>query len=96
MALVLTHPDYAHDPRVLQGYRRLLQTVQDDPSVWRALPREVSDWWRRRASSTVEDSDTGWTIRGPAALDGTIRFARTEEVALAADPDPRRPAVEQP
>lgn len=96
MALVLTHPDYAHDPRVLQGYRRLLETVDDDHSIWRALPREVSDWWRRRASSTIEKSDTGWTIRGPAALEGTIRFARTGEVALAADTDPRRPAVEQP
>jgi hypothetical protein len=95
MALVLTHPDYAHDPRVLQGYRRLLDTVGDDLSVWRALPREVSAWWRRRASSTIEVSDTGWTIQGPAAADGTIRFARPGEVALAADPDPRCPTVEQ-
>jgi len=93
MALVLTHPDYAYDPRVLDGYRRLLQTVQDDQSVWRALPREVSDWWRRRASSTIEESEMGWTIEGPAALDGSIRFARMGQAALAADHDPARPAV---
>ena len=25
----------------------------DDPTVWQALPRDVSAWWRRRADSTV-------------------------------------------
>jgi hypothetical protein len=38
MALILTHPDYAGDPRVTDGYRRLLEAYQDDPTVWRPLP----------------------------------------------------------
>jgi hypothetical protein len=79
MVLVLTHPDYADDPRLLGGYRRLLDSLHGDPSVWRALPREVSAWWRRRASSTVEQADAGWRVRGPAMRDGSIRFARAGE-----------------
>jgi hypothetical protein len=85
MALVLTHPDYVDDPRVMEGYRRLLGGLSGDPSVWRALPREVSAWWRRRAESTVEQTETGWTIRGPATPDGSIRFARTGGSNLAID-----------
>jgi hypothetical protein len=47
MALILTHPDYAGDPRVTEGYRLLLDAHRDDPTVWRALPRT----WRRGGSA---------------------------------------------
>jgi hypothetical protein len=85
MVLVLTHPDYADDPRLLAGYRRLLEGFEGDPSAWCVLPREVSAWWRRRADSTLERAGTSWTIQGPAAPDGSIRFARTGEPAMMAD-----------
>jgi hypothetical protein len=83
MVLVLTHPDYADDPRLVAGYRRLLEGLKDDPSVWRALPREVSAWWRRRAESTLEQTPSGWAVRGPATSDGSIRFARAGASSLA-------------
>jgi peptidoglycan/xylan/chitin deacetylase (PgdA/CDA1 family) len=73
MALILTHPDYAGDPRVTEGYRRLLETYAEDPTVWRALPREVAAWWQRRARSTVEPDGDGWVVRGPAAGEGRVR-----------------------
>jgi hypothetical protein len=82
MALVLTHPDYVDDPRVTAGYRRLLETYRDDPTVWRALPREVAAWWRRRAESTIERTDEGWVVRGPAAADGRVRSCRAGTPAL--------------
>jgi len=75
MTLVLTHPDYADDARLLDGYRTLLRTFADDPSAWRALPREVSSWWRRRAASSVEPEGESWVIRGPAAEEGRILLA---------------------
>lgn len=87
MALVLTHPDYAGDDRLVQGYRRLLEAFEDDQTMWQALPREVSAWWRRRAESTVEETDSCWRVRGPAAADGSVRFAQPAGAALAADPD---------
>jgi hypothetical protein len=76
MVLVLTHPDYATDPRVAEGYRRLLKTVHGDTSAWRALPREVSAWWRERARSGVERVDDKWRVTGPAAGSGRVAFAQ--------------------
>jgi hypothetical protein len=78
MVLVLTHPDYADDPRVTQGYRRLLKGFHDDDTVWHALPSEVATWWRQRACSTVGRSNGAWHIEGPAADRGRIQFATAD------------------
>lgn len=75
MVLILTHPDYAHDRRIVDGYRRLLGEFAGDDTAWHALPREVATWWRNRAVSKIRDSDSGWQIEGPAAVDGRVRFA---------------------
>ena len=72
MVLTLTHPDYAHDNRVTDGYRRLLEAYRADPTVWRALPREVAAWWQRRAVSWLERTEAGWVVRGPAAEQGEV------------------------
>jgi glycosyltransferase involved in cell wall biosynthesis len=81
MALVLTHPDYARDPRISEGYRRLLDAFRDDHSAWRALPRDVAAWWRRRAASRIRANDGGWAIEGPAAGEGRVRFAAADAAA---------------
>jgi hypothetical protein len=75
MVLILTHPDYAHDRRIVDGYRRLLDEFQGDDTVWHALPRDVATWWRNRAASRICDDADGWRITGPAASDGRVRFA---------------------
>ena len=75
MVLVLTHPDYADDPRVADGYRRLLDEFQGDDTAWHALPRDVATWWRNRAASKICNGESGWQIMGPAAADGRVRFA---------------------
>jgi hypothetical protein len=75
MVLVLTHPDYAHDQRLADGYRALLGTFADDGTAWRALPREVAAWWRGRAASTIRSQGGGWTIDGPASGTGRVCFA---------------------
>lgn len=79
MVLVLTHPDYAHDQRLADGYQKLLDTFAGDQTAWPALPREVAAWWRRRAASTIQADGDRWRIDGPAAEDGRVRLA------LAAD-----------
>jgi hypothetical protein len=86
MALALTHPDYAGDRRVLEGYESLLRTVRGDPSMWHALPCEVSAWWRRRADSHVEKVDSEWVVRGPAAGEAVVRLARPGASALRSSP----------
>ena len=75
MALVLTHPDYAHDPRLAEGYRTMLERYRDDSTVWQALPREVASWWRERARSQLRRSADGWHIEGPAAARGRVEMA---------------------
>jgi hypothetical protein len=74
MALMLVHPDYVLDAEPLAVYREYLEAFADDPTVWRALPREVSAWWRRRASSRLELAAGKWEIVGPAAREGEVRF----------------------
>jgi len=74
MALMLTHPDYMTDPDRLATYRRFLAQFGGDPSAWYALPREVSDWWRRRAASRVELVGGEWQVVGPAAAEATLAF----------------------
>lgn len=72
MALMIAHPDYLLERPRLDAYRRFLETFAADPSVWRALPKDVSAWWRRRAASTVERAGGSWRIRGPAADEGVV------------------------
>ena len=75
MALLITHPDYMVETRRLDAYARFLKAYADDPSVWHALPRDVSAWWRRRAASEIERRGAGWHIAGPAADEATVAFA---------------------
>jgi hypothetical protein len=75
MALLITHPDYMDDPSMVALYERFLAHFATDASAWRALPREVSAWWRLRAASHIERAADGWTIVGPAADSGTISLA---------------------
>jgi len=73
MALLITHPDYMYEER-LDAYARFLAAVGDD-GAWRALPRDVSAWWRRRAASHLERTDDGWRVVGPAADEAAVAFA---------------------
>jgi hypothetical protein len=75
MALLITHPDYMLEGPVLPAYERLLGRYAADAAAWRPLPREVAAWWRRRASSHVERTESGWHIVGPAAGEAAVAFA---------------------
>jgi hypothetical protein len=74
MALALTHSDYVELPNLVESYRRLLQEFAHDSSAWKALPRDVSAWWRRRSQSTLEFRDGEWHIVGPAADEARVDF----------------------
>ena len=78
MVLALTHPDYAVDNRVADGYRSLLEACHGDSTVWHALPREVAAWWRLRAGSIPRRAGDGWRVDGPASARARIRFATAD------------------
>jgi hypothetical protein len=75
MVLVLAHPDYARDDRLLGAWRQLLDEFADDDTAWRALPREVAAWWRQRADSKLRLGPDGWRLDGPSAGRGRVRQA---------------------
>ena len=58
LAQILTHPDpgYLAEPRKRAVYAEWLDAVRDRPTLWRALPREVAAWWRRRLEPNGEQS----------------------------------------
>jgi hypothetical protein len=83
MALMLTHPDYAGDPRVRDSYAAVLDAFCDDATAWHALPREVADWWRCRDASVIRRGHR-LEVEGPAAGRAAVRFATTERPQRAA------------
>jgi hypothetical protein len=74
MALLLTHPDYMLDPERLRAYDEFLRTFAADETCWKALPREVSAWWRRRKASRLVFDRGRWTVEGEAAADAAVAF----------------------
>lgn len=68
---LLTHPDpgYLGDPKKRDFYREFLDVVSERPGLWRALPREVAEWWRNR--------DAG---RDDRIAQGTLRLADDDAV----------------
>jgi peptidoglycan/xylan/chitin deacetylase (PgdA/CDA1 family) len=69
---VIAHPDegYLADPRKRGYYVEFLEAMAEREKVWRALPREVAEWWLRRAD-------------GADGVRGTIRIGdRADEVVF--------------
>jgi peptidoglycan/xylan/chitin deacetylase (PgdA/CDA1 family) len=84
MALLITHPDYLLTRDRLQAYRGFLEAFADDPTAWKALPREVCSWWRKRTCSRLVAYGDGWRVDGPAASDAAIAYAEPSLVGVGA------------
>ncbi len=74
LALIDTHPDYLVETRIKDAYGQLLERFATDATAWKALPREVSAWWRRRAQSRIERAGTDWIVIGPAAEEARVEL----------------------
>jgi peptidoglycan/xylan/chitin deacetylase (PgdA/CDA1 family) len=58
---LVSHPDsdYLGRPVIGSAYRDVLEAIAGCADVWVALPRDVADWWRRRAQGhTPRESGT--------------------------------------
>jgi peptidoglycan/xylan/chitin deacetylase (PgdA/CDA1 family) len=64
----VSHPDpgYLGDPSKRAIYVQLLDSLREREGLWKALPRDVADWWRRRDQAERADPDFS---------DGVIRLA---------------------
>lgn len=67
------HPEVLAPLDRTAALERLLWTLAGDASAWRALPRDVPDWWRVRAASRIARDGRRWKAPGPAAGTATIR-----------------------
>lgn len=75
--------------RLLTSYVDFLEQFADDDTAWRALPGEVSAWWRRRSKSTLRKVDGEWSIDGPAR-EGTVELI-SRPGAFTSFPTPAQP-----
>lgn len=74
MALLITHPDYLGDDEGALLYETFLRSLMGDARLWRALPRDVADWWRRRGASRLQRAGGVWEVAGPAAGEAEITY----------------------
>jgi peptidoglycan/xylan/chitin deacetylase (PgdA/CDA1 family) len=74
---LVVHPDYMTTDRNLRYYEDFLEFITAwRRELWFALPRDVAQWWRERAQSTVVSADGEEPfIEGPAAGRGNIAWA---------------------
>jgi peptidoglycan/xylan/chitin deacetylase (PgdA/CDA1 family) len=74
--LVLTsHPDYMTSAPRLDLYRAVLSRLTEDQEAWKALPGDLSDWWRRRSESEFRAKGDRLEISGPARDDAAVGSA---------------------
>jgi peptidoglycan/xylan/chitin deacetylase (PgdA/CDA1 family) len=62
---IVTHPDggYLGRPTIAEAYREILDDIAARNGLWRALPRDVASWWRRRTEGRTprDDGLARWT-----------------------------------
>jgi len=82
MALMITHPDYLIKKNLLNTYREFLLKLKKMPDYWHALPKEVAEWWSRRAKCILKRKDDKWQISPPleGASLGTLRLKEGEVI----------------
>jgi peptidoglycan/xylan/chitin deacetylase (PgdA/CDA1 family) len=67
MILTLVHPDYCGSGEYFAEYETLLKQLNDFQLAWRALPSEVSAWWRRRDQMRLTVRGDTPSIEGPGS-----------------------------
>jgi peptidoglycan/xylan/chitin deacetylase (PgdA/CDA1 family) len=81
MILTLVHPDYCGAGRYLDEYETLLKQLNDFQSAWRALPSEVSTWWRRRDQMQLTVRGDSPSIDGLGSERAVARMLSSEPLA---------------
>jgi len=58
LALLNTHPDkgYLGEPRNFLIYEEFLKSLKQIGGFWNPLPRELAEWWLKRAAIDVDNS----------------------------------------
>lgn len=88
----IIHPDYViknHDRAVFEELLHHIVELSEQKAVWLSTPRQVNDWWRRRAQMKLVEGPNGWTIQNVGDERACIAYARLDGDRLVYD-------IEQP
>jgi peptidoglycan/xylan/chitin deacetylase (PgdA/CDA1 family) len=80
MILTLVHPDYCGSGHYFHEYETLLQQLNDYQSAWRALPSEVSAWWRCRDQMKLTVRGDSPSIEGPSSERAVAKMLSSEPI----------------
>jgi peptidoglycan/xylan/chitin deacetylase (PgdA/CDA1 family) len=86
MILTLVHPDYSGQGPSLTSYEEFLKHLNSIVQAWRALPSEVSAWWRHRAAMELSVASGRPMISGPEADRAVARKLSSEPMAIGRMP----------
>ena len=56
IVLLLTHPDYLIDGSKMKLYEELLEYLNNLPDIWRCLPGEMAEYWKKEFGSQPEST----------------------------------------
>ena len=86
---ILIHPDYVIESRTRALYETLLaylSKLAKTKNLWRALPKDVAQWWRQRSRMQLyQDREGQWKIRGEGSEQARVAFARIENQEIVYD-----------
>jgi hypothetical protein len=76
LAQCVTHPDpgYLGEPENRRLYVEFLDAVAEREGLWRALPREVAAWWRRRDARAFHDGESSLGAFVRAGYNGRLEI----------------------
>jgi peptidoglycan/xylan/chitin deacetylase (PgdA/CDA1 family) len=80
MILTLVHPDYCGSGHYFHEYETLLKQLNDYQSAWRALPSEVSAWWRCRDQMKLTVRGDSPSIEGPGSERAVAKMLSSEAI----------------
>jgi peptidoglycan/xylan/chitin deacetylase (PgdA/CDA1 family) len=79
---LLVHPDYLLSDERLALYDSFLAWLSArnrEAGGWHALPREVAEWWKQRASLAIAGTDGDVRIEGPGAARASVAWAGEDD-----------------
>jgi hypothetical protein len=81
----IVHPDYVIQERARATYRALLEylvEVSVSRNVWRTLPGELNDWWRKRSNMWLVRKNSQWEIAGEGKERARVAYASWDGAQL--------------
>lgn len=88
LAMLITHPDYLDTTAKQAIYEDFLCHLSADHACWKALPSEVSEWWRQRDSALQEEQAGNAEVGAVMSVAEAVGCEATSEQNSGENPAP--------